>query len=157
MFASMIYQKMKVILWSIHAFWYKGSAKNEGKWLVRKKAPLSQFVVVSGWFASADPIAPVQSILLTQGISKRLLHINDSALATNACLVFWGTIFVKWNSECGRRARRYKGINSWSLYKQWAIGKSQQGKANREYIYIYTFIYIYTQTYICMYYIYIYI
>ena len=28
---------MKIILWSIRTFWYKGSAEVKGKWQVRKK------------------------------------------------------------------------------------------------------------------------
>ena len=36
---SIFYEKMKMILWSIRTFWYKGSAENEEKMQVRTKAP----------------------------------------------------------------------------------------------------------------------
>ena len=34
---SLLYQKTKIILWSIHTFWYKGSAENREQWQVRQK------------------------------------------------------------------------------------------------------------------------
>ena len=34
--------KTKMILWSIHTFWYKGPAENKGKKHVRKKDYISQ-------------------------------------------------------------------------------------------------------------------
>ena len=39
---SLFYQKVKMILWSIRTFWYKGSAENKGNWQVRKKGYISQ-------------------------------------------------------------------------------------------------------------------
>ena len=33
---SLLYQKMKIILWSIHTLWYKGSAPNKEKRQGRK-------------------------------------------------------------------------------------------------------------------------
>ena len=39
---SLVYQKSNMILWSIHTFWYKGSAENKNKNKVREKAYISQ-------------------------------------------------------------------------------------------------------------------
>ena len=41
-FFSQVYQKSNIILWSIHTFWYKGSAENKKKRHVREKRYISQ-------------------------------------------------------------------------------------------------------------------
>ena len=38
----LLYQKSDMILWSIHTFWYKGSAENKEKRNVREKRYISQ-------------------------------------------------------------------------------------------------------------------
>ena len=33
---TLFYEQVKMILWSIHIFWYKGSAENKEQWKTRK-------------------------------------------------------------------------------------------------------------------------
>ena len=35
MFLNTFYETVKIILWSIRTFWYKGSSENKDKWQVR--------------------------------------------------------------------------------------------------------------------------